>query len=343
MAGPESAPETPEIGPESKETLVMAPPERVLTAMVTPFTDLYGLADIDRRATEELANYLLENGSDGLVLAGTTGESPTLSPEEQLDLFEVVRKSVGEDVKLVGGTGSNNPLEAAELTEAASKRGHIDELLVVTPYYNKPTQTGIIDYFRQVRAANHNDLPTILYNIPGRTGGKGATVDTISTLFEEGAIQAVKDATGSVEIATELTARFGSEIIIYSGDDGKNLEFARAGAIGAISVASHWAGREISAMFEAFFRGDEERAEAIGAALAPSAEFETVHTDASGVERDVQNPIPAKVMMAHILGRDSLRLTRSPILASDEDMKYLDKRAPAVLRDLKRAMAKIGS
>ncbi|MDQ3159020.1 MAG: dihydrodipicolinate synthase family protein [bacterium] len=138
-------------------------PERVLTAMVTPFHE-NGEINVD--GTQELAKYLLANGSDGLVLAGTTGESPTLTHRQQLDLFDIVRSAVGDNVHLVGGTGSNSTSEAIDLTRGATQRGSVDELLVVSPYYNRPSQFGIADYYRQI--ANATDLADELSSFFGK-------------------------------------------------------------------------------------------------------------------------------------------------------------------------------
>lgn len=269
---------------------------RVLTAMITPFGQS---GRLNHDAAQKLAAYLVANGSDGLVLAGTTGESPTLLVEDQLDLFDVVREAVGPDVPLLGGTGSNNTEEAVSLTKEADRRGSLNGILAVSPYYNRPPQFGISHYYQQLRGVS--DLPITLYNIPVRTG-KLVELETISGLVDSGVVTGVKDATGTTAMVETLHERFGSELALYSGDDSLNLALARAGAVGAISVASHWAGRTIGRMFEAYFSDDLEQAESIEAALAPSCEFESVHKGEDGHLHDTPNPIPTKVMMAHILG-----------------------------------------
>lgn len=307
--------------------------ERVITAMVTPFhEDLSFNPD----GAQELANYLIEHGSDGLVLAGTTGESPTLTVDEQLQLFEVVREAVGPEPLLIGGTGSNSTEEAVELTAMATDQEAVDGILAVSPYYNRPAQYGLSDYYRKLALAT--DLPIVLYNIPVRTGREVA-LDTIRRLVDERCIAAVKDATGSTAMAEKLHQEYGDNLIIYSGDDNLNLAFASVGAVGAISVASHWAGREMQHMFGTYFRGKVDRAAMISGALQPSGWFESVHKDAQGHEHDTPNPIPTKVMMGQILGRSVIGDCRPPMLASPEEMVYLERRAPQVLEDLHAAMS----
>jgi 4-hydroxy-tetrahydrodipicolinate synthase len=313
---------------EREET---AAPDRVLTAMITPFGPD---GSLNPDGAQVLATDLVANGSDGLVLAGTTGESPTLSVEDQLYLFDVVREAVGPHVTLLGGTGSNNTAEAVDMTVEADRRGSVDGFLVVSPYYNRPPQFGMAQYYRELR--DITDRPIMLYNIPVRTG-RAVELDTISGLVEDGTINAVKDATGDIAMAEALQRRFGADLDIYSGDDSLNLDFARAGAVGAVSVASHWAGYEIGQMFEAYFSGDVEQAEALREALEPSCEFESVHNDESGQLRETPNPIPAKVMMAHILGSNVVGECLSPMIASPQDMGYLQERAPQILAGLEAA------
>jgi len=303
---------------------------RVLTAMITPFGQS---GRLNHDAAQELATYLVANGSDGLVLAGTTGESPTLLVEDQLDLFDVVREAVGPDVPLLGGTGSNNTEEAVSLTKEADRRGSLNGILAVSPYYNRPTQFGISHYYHQLRGVS--DLPITLYNIPVRTG-KLVELETISGLVDKGVVNAVKDATGTIAMAEALHERFGSDLALYSGDDNLNLAFARTGAVGAISVASHWAGRTIGRMLESYFSGDLEQAESLEARLVPSCEFESVHTDEIGQLHDTPNPIPTKVMMSHILGASVVGDCLPPMIATPAEMEYLRQKAPRVLADLEQ-------
>jgi 4-hydroxy-tetrahydrodipicolinate synthase len=216
----------------------------------------------------------------------------------------------------------------------ADRRGSVDGILAVSPYYNRPSQFGIEDYYRQLSRVT--DLPITLYNIPVRTG-RVVEFDTISRLVEDGAVAGVKDATGTTAMAEALHQRFNSDLTLYSGDDNLNLAFVRVGAASAISVASHWAGQTMGRMFAAYFSGDEEQASRIEAALEPSCEFESVHIDESGNTHDTPNPIPTKVMMTHILGAQIVGTCLPPMIASPEEMAYLGRRAPQILADLRRA------
>jgi 4-hydroxy-tetrahydrodipicolinate synthase len=304
-------------------------PPRVLTAMITPFHEN---GSLNHDGAQALADYLVSHGSDGLVLAGTTGESPTLTLQNQVELFDIVRDAVGPDVPLIGGIGSNNTEEAVHMTKAATLRGSVDGLLAVSPYYNRPSQFGIKDYYHQIR--NATNLPVTLYNIPVRTG-EAVQLPTISALFEEGAINSVKDATGNTDMAADLHQVYGGDLVIYSGDDGLNLDFAReAGAVGAISVSSHWAGNIMHQMFDAHFKGDTELAGRLQEVLKPSSVFESRHDDGEGVYHDTPNPIPTKVMMSLILGHDVVGKCLSPMVASPKEMAWLENRAAEIFSDL---------
>ncbi len=318
---------SPEYRPEQLE---------VMTAMVTPF-HRDGSLNLD--GAQELADYLVENGSDGLVLAGTTGESPTLTMDEQVSLFVAVADAVDGRAALIGGTGSNSTLEAVELTHRATELEVLDGLLVVSPYYNRPSQNGIKRYYEAVAGAT--ELPVILYNIPVRTG-REVSFDTISELFEAEKIDAVKDATGGVDMARKLHDAYGYEIDVYSGEDAQNLDYLRVGAIGAISVMSHWAGNAMRHQFDAFLRGDVRTAEKIDALLRPSAQYESVHEWPEGVSWETPNPHPAKAMMSHILGQGAIGLCRSPMEIEDEELAYLLERAPQILDDLDQGLRDMG-
>lgn len=296
---------------------------RVITAMVTPFRD-----DFDQQfnpaVAADLARSLVANGSEGLVLAGTTGESPTLTRDEELDLFSAVRTAV--DVPILVGTGSNNTREAVEMSELVTVRGLADGLLVVSPYYNKPPQDGIFDYYQRI--ADSTDLPIIAYNIPGRTGGTGIEPATLVRLSGIDNIVGVKDATGDVDTTAWLAQEMlPPEFMIYSGDDGLNLELARrARSVGAISVASHWAGTEIQAMYDAHEHGDTREADRLNAMLQGSWEYET--------GPDAPNPIPAKAML-RVLGLP-VGYGRPPmILENREADRVLEGQAVEVFKGLK--------
>jgi 4-hydroxy-tetrahydrodipicolinate synthase len=254
---------------------------RVLTAMVTPF-DGDGRLDLD--GTQRLARWLVDHGSDGLVVNGTTGESPTLSATESVDLFRAVRQAV--DVPVIAGTGSNDTAHAIRQSEAAAGIG-VDGLLVVAPYYNKPSQAGLLRHFRMIAEATA--LPIILYDIPGRTSRKVET-DTILTLAHEvPGIVGLKDAAGSPAETSVVVARAPEDFDVYSGDDNLTLPLLAVGARGVISVSSHWAGEQLRAMFDAFDAGDVAEAMRINQGLLTSYAFQST--------LDAPNPVPTKAML----------------------------------------------
>jgi len=229
---------------------------RLLTAMVTPF-DAEGRVDL--ALAGRLARYLVEEGSDGLVVCGTTGESPTLSWQEQVQLLEAVRQAVGPGVKVLAGTGSNCTAEAVEATREAAAAG-ADGALVVVPYYNKPPQEGLEAHFRAVAEAAP-ELPLMLYNIPGRTGCSMAP-GTVARLMDCANVVSFKAASGSTDEVTQLRLACGARLAVYSGDDALTLPMLSVGAVGVVSVASHLVGRRIRAMIEAQLSG--RNAEALG-------------------------------------------------------------------------------
>jgi 4-hydroxy-tetrahydrodipicolinate synthase len=254
---------------------------RILTAMVTPFTEN---GDVDYELAIKLANYLFDNGSDGIVLCGTTGESPTLSWEEQHDLFIAVKGSLDSSCKVVVGTGSNCTSEAVEATKKAYNSG-ADGALVVVPYYNKPPQEGLYKHFSAI-ANSAKDLPLMLYNIPGRTACN-LLPDTVKKLMDFSNILSIKAASGRIEEVTELRAACGSKLSIYSGDDSLLLPMLSVGAVGVVSVASHIVGLQLKTMIESFQKGEISIALDIHEKLQPlfKALFETT------------NPIPIKAAL----------------------------------------------
>lgn len=258
---------------------------KVCTAMVTPF-DEGGSLDLDGAAT--LAGWLVENGSDGLVLSGTTGESPVLSDAEALALYRAVREVVS--VPLLAGTGSNDTAHAVELTERATETG-VDGILSVTPYYSKPSQAALVEHFRAVAAAT--DLPVIIYDIPGRTGRKVATDTLLRLGHEVPNIVGVKDAAGDPAESARLVARAPGEFELYSGDDSLTLALLSVGGVGAISVASHWVGRQIGEMIAAYEKGDVLTARRINAQLIESYDYESSEA--------APNPVPTKALL-RVLG-----------------------------------------
>ena len=254
---------------------------RVLTAMVTPFRE-DGSLDLD--AAAQLAQWLADNGNDGLVVAGTTGEAPTLTHDEQIDLIGVVASAV--DIPVVAGTGSNDTAAAIELTERATEVG-ADGVLLVAPYYNRPSQSGLARHFRAVAAAT--SLPVVIYDIPVRTGRKVDTATLLELAHEVDNIVGLKDAAGDPAETAKLIAQAPDGYEVYSGDDSLNLALLAVGAVGFISVAAHWSGAEHAEMIAAFEDGDISEARRINASLIPSYDFET------GLA--APNPIPAKAMM----------------------------------------------
>jgi 4-hydroxy-tetrahydrodipicolinate synthase len=252
----------------------------VLTAMVTPFND-DGSLDLDGAA--ELARYLAANGNDGLVICGTTGESPTLSDDEKRDLWTAVREAV--TIPIVAGSTTNDTAHSVHLTKVAADC-KVDGILALTPYYNRPSQAGIDAHFRAVAAAT--DLPVMLYDIPIRTGRKIDHDLLVRLSREVDNIVAVKDAAGDPSNAAALLAE-APGLELYSGDDKFTLPLLAIGACGAVSVAGHWTGRQQAEMFAAFAKGDVDTAREINARLIPSWAFQT--SDAA------PNPIPTKAML----------------------------------------------
>ncbi|KAI0563755.1 dihydrodipicolinate synthase [Gracilaria domingensis] len=231
---------------------------RVITAMVTPFKR--NSSEIDYNTAEQLASHLVSFGSDALVIAGTTGESPTLSWSEQYELFTAVRNAVGDRAKLIAGAGSNSTAEAIEATRRAAKLG-LDATLQVVPYYNKPPQEGMYQHFAQIAKAEP-DLPVMLYNIPSRTG-VNMQPQTISKLSQINNIIAVKQATADMEELQTVRATTSSDFHIYAGDDSLTLPFLTMGASGVVSVASHFVGPDIQNLVKSYIEGDVSAASAI--------------------------------------------------------------------------------
>ncbi len=285
----------------------------VLTAMVTPFDDDLG---VDYDAASALARWLVDHGSTGLVLAGTTGESPTLTDDEKLELFRTVAEAV--TVPVIAGTGSADTRHTIELTRAASAAG-VAGVLVVCPYYSRPSQGGIEAHFRAVAAVTR--LPLMIYDIPGRTGRKVATDTMLTLALDVPNIVAVKDAGGSVAESARLLAAAPDHFELYSGDDALTLPLLSVGAVGIVGVATHWAGQEMAALVDAFGAGDVTGACAINRRLLPSFSFES--TDAA------PNPLPAKAMM-RLLGLH-VGQCRPPLGPPPDD---LESRARKVLSDL---------
>ncbi|WML39107.1 4-hydroxy-tetrahydrodipicolinate synthase [Neobacillus sp. OS1-2] len=235
---------------------------RVSTAMVTPFDNK---GHIDFAKTTQLVNYLIENGTDSLVIAGTTGESPTLSKEEKLALFAHVVKAVKKRVPVIAGTGSNNTYASIELTKKAEQLG-VDAIMVVAPYYNKPNQEGLYQHFKAV--ADATTLPVMVYNIPGRSV-VNILPETIIRLSHVPNIVAVKEASGDLNAMTHIIANTAEDFVLYSGDDALTLPVLAIGGAGVVSVASHVIGNEMQEMVKAFFEGENSKAATIHQHLLP--------------------------------------------------------------------------
>ncbi|MGG3561764.1 4-hydroxy-tetrahydrodipicolinate synthase [Neobacillus rhizosphaerae] len=236
---------------------------RVSTAMVTPF-DKKG--HIDFAKTTQLINFLIENGTDSLVIAGTTGESPTLTKEEKLALFSHVVKVVNKRVPVIAGTGSNNTYASVELTKKAEQLG-VDAIMVVAPYYNKPNQEGLYQHFKAVAEAT--SLPVMVYNIPGRSV-VNILPETIIRLSKISNIVAVKEASGDLNAMTQIIANTDDAFVLYSGDDSLTLPVLSIGGAGVVSVASHVVGNDMQEMVKAFFDGDYKKAALLHQQLLPT-------------------------------------------------------------------------
>jgi 4-hydroxy-tetrahydrodipicolinate synthase len=235
---------------------------QVLTAMVTPF-DHNG--EVDFNATRTLVNYLINNGSDGLVIAGTTGESPTLTTEEKVDLFKFVVKVVDRRVPVIAGTGSNNTKASIKLTRQAEESG-VDGIMLVTPYYNKPSQEGLFQHFKAI--AQSTQLPVMLYNIPGRSV-VNMSVETVVSLSKINNIVAIKEASGDLDTMAQIISNTPSDFTLYSGDDGLTLPVLAIGGSGIVSVSSHIIGNEMQEMINSFKNGDVQSAASTHRNLLP--------------------------------------------------------------------------
>jgi 4-hydroxy-tetrahydrodipicolinate synthase len=254
---------------------------RVLTAMITPFS---ADGSVNYEVTERLAAHLADNGTDTLVVCGTTGESPTLTWEEEYQLFQVVQNAVAGKAKVIAGTGSNSTQEAIAATEKAAKLG-IDGSLQVVPYYNKPPQSGLYYHFEAIANACP-DMPLILYNVPSRTG-QNLQAETVVRLSEIPNIVGIKEASGNFEQASQIRRLTPPDFAIYSGDDSFTLAILAIGGAGVVSVASHLVGSQLQEMIQAFEAGKTEIAKEIHLKLFPL--FKVLFCTA--------NPIPLKAAL----------------------------------------------
>ncbi|NLM40084.1 MAG: 4-hydroxy-tetrahydrodipicolinate synthase [Firmicutes bacterium] len=250
---------------------------QVITAMITPMEED---GKVSYEQAVRLAKRLAENGSDGIVLSGTTGESPTLSYDEKVKLFTSVTDSLGGEVEIIAGTGSYNTAETIALTQAAESAG-VDGIMLVTPYYNRPSQEGLYQHFKTV--AENCALPIMLYNVPGRTG-VNLLPETVARLAEIDNIVAIKEASGNLNQVSKLRSLVPDDFLIYSGDDSLTLPVLAVGGDGVVSVASHLVGRQLKDMVTLFSAGKVQEALEIHLRLLPLMEVLFITT----------NPVPVK-------------------------------------------------
>lgn len=262
---------------------------RLLTAMVTPF-NADGSVNYEKAA--DLAEWLIDNGSDGLVVAGSTGEAATMSAEEKLELFRVVVNRINKRVPVIAGTGSNNTADSVKMTKMAEAMG-VDGALIVGPYYNKPTQEGFYQHFAAV--AQSTGLPIIVYNVPGRTASNISPAIVARLAADFGNIVAIKEAAGKVAQVAELYSVLPEEFTIYSGDDGLILPFMSVGATGLISVLSNIGGGILQDVMQAYEDGRVREAAKLNARMVPLANAMFIET----------NPIPVKAAVTLVTGIDA--------------------------------------
>ncbi|OQY05261.1 MAG: 4-hydroxy-tetrahydrodipicolinate synthase [Planctomycetales bacterium 4572_13] len=278
-----------------------------LVALITPFSD----GQVDYETLTELVEFHLESGIDGIVPVGTTGESPTLDNEEHKRVIECVVKAVAGQVPVIAGTGSNSTAEAIEMTAFAKKIG-ADASLQVAPYYNKPTQEGFYQHFKAV--ADEVDIPIVLYNIPGRCGGSGLTAETVARLAEHENIVAVKEATGKLDMASEIAML--SDITILSGDDSLTLPLASVGGKGVISVVANIVPADVKAMTDLILEGD---------LVSARKWHRKLFTLSKNMLSLATNPIPIKAAMAMLnMASDEMRL---PMTELDESQATILRKA----------------
>ncbi|WP_291278093.1 4-hydroxy-tetrahydrodipicolinate synthase [Galactobacter sp.] len=251
----------------------------LLTAMVTPFTE-EGAVDVD--AAQKLAEHLVDNGCDGLVVTGTTGETSTLTDDENVLMFRAVKEAVGDRAAVLAGTGTNDTAHSVNLSRRAQEEG-VDGILLVTPYYNKPSQAGVRAHFEAI--ANATDVPVMLYDIPGRTGIPIQT-DTIKALAEHPRIVALKDAKGNLGETTKVLA--STDLDVYSGDDGMTLPLMSLGGAGVVSVTAHVAPKAYRELVDAARAGD------LAAARAKHFELDPVQR---AVMTHLQGAVAAKTVL----------------------------------------------
>lgn len=257
----------------------------ILTAMITPFTDD---GHVNFQEALRLAGYLLDNGSDGLIICGTTGEGPNIEDRDKLELFTLIAKEYGHRATIIANTGSNSTKKSIALTKAASHTG-VHAVMAVVPYYNKPNQEGCYLHFKAI--ADSTDLPVMLYNVPGRTGGR-IEPKTVARLAKECTnITSIKEATEDIKIIQQIRELLpNNDFMIYSGDDALTLDVIQNGGVGVISVSSHIVGKEMQKMIALFKEGKVKEARAIELSIVPILKAMFITT----------NPIPVKYAMKQL-------------------------------------------
>ena len=288
---------------------------RVLSAMVSPF-DTNGALDLD--VAQQLARHLQDQGNDGLVVAGTTGESPVLTDDERLSLFAAVIEAVS--IPVIAGTGTNDTAHSVHLTREVATLGAAG-VLAVCPYYNRPSQAGIEAHVRAMAAAS--DLPVMLYDIPVRTGRKMSTAMMLRLAREVSNVVALKDAAGNPGETAALISSAPEGFEVYSGDDVFTLPLLASGIVGTVGVATHWTGPDHHEMFDLWEKGDTMGARLVNSRMLESFAFETGD--------DAPNPIPTKALLRHqgfAVGQARLPMGDAP--------EFIEQRVPQVLANLQR-------
>jgi len=279
----------------------------VLTAMVTPFKDN---GEVNYKKVRELANYLLSNGSDGLVVLGTTGEVPTLNEKEKKNILKEVVDEVGDKGTVIANTGSYSTTESIKMTVEAENIG-VDGVMAVVPYYNKPPQSGLYNHFYKI--AISTDLPVMIYNVPGRTS-KNIEVDTVKRLAKIDNIQAIKEASGNLKQVANICSQTEDGFYVYSGDDSLTLPILSVGGHGVVSVAAHIVGKEINEMIRSFKQGELNKAINLNKKLLTVFNNMFINT----------NPIPVKEAL-NMAGME-VGCLRSPLTSlSENERKELKK------------------
>jgi len=275
---------------------------RLITAMITPFTET---DEVNYDEAKRIAQYLIENGSDAIVVTGTTGESPTLTKEEKFKLYAAVKDAVGGKAKVIAGTGTYNTRESISLTQEAEKLG-VDGVMLVAPYYNKPCQNGLKAHFQAIAEAT--GLPIMLYNIPGRTG-INLLPETVAELARIPNIIAIKEASGNLDQVSALLSLVPDDFKVYSGDDSLTLPMLSLGCHGIVSVASHIVGPKIKEMIENYLAGKVEAAARLHRELMPVFKGLFITT----------NPVPVKTAMA--LKGFQVGSVRLPLVPASEEIR----------------------